>query len=134
MIGRAGLESGRFDALATPLSAFSRGRNLGFLGSDGETPMIEPEPDHCRICAAPLARPATGRPPRYCSTTCRRAAEYAIKRINRHLERLEYQRDQQRRYAVARGMPARLRRQAEEEIRILEADIDRYGAELAALL
>ncbi len=34
-------------------------------------------------------KPATGRPPSYCSTACRRAAEYELKRLQRHLERLE---------------------------------------------
>ena len=47
----------------------------------------------CRKCGTPLAKPATGRPPRYCSTGCRRAAEYEIRRLNRHLERLESDRE-----------------------------------------
>jgi hypothetical protein len=45
--------------------------------------------DTCVRCAAPLAKPATGRPPSYCSTTCRRAAEFELRRCERRLERLE---------------------------------------------
>jgi hypothetical protein len=44
--------------------------------------------DTCRMCAAILTPPDTGRPPAYCSTACRRAAEYAIKRADRRIERL----------------------------------------------
>ena len=96
--------------------------------------MIEPEADRCRICSAPLARPATGRPPRYCSTTCRRAAEYAIKRLNRHLERLEWERDTLRRHAAERGTTALQRHYAEHRAQLIDADVDRYLVELAALL
>ncbi len=45
----------------------------------------------CLKCGSPLTKSATGRPPRYCSVACRRAAEYERKRIQRHLERLEIQ-------------------------------------------
>ena len=43
----------------------------------------------CVKCGISLTKPAAGRPPRYCSTACRRAAEHEIRRLNRHLERLE---------------------------------------------
>lgn len=33
----------------------------------------------CR-CGEPLTAPDTGRPPTYCSTTCRRSAEYELRR------------------------------------------------------
>ena len=46
----------------------------------------------CLKCRTPLTPTATGRPPSYCSTGCRRAAEYELRRIQRHLERLEAQR------------------------------------------
>ena len=42
----------------------------------------------CR-CGAVLVRPATGRPPRYCSTSCRRAAEYDLRRAQQLLTRAE---------------------------------------------
>jgi hypothetical protein len=45
--------------------------------------------DTCIRCAAPVTKPATGRPPTYCSTTCRRAAEFELRRCERRLERLE---------------------------------------------
>lgn len=44
--------------------------------------------DACRMCGQILAAPATGRPPDYCGTACRRSAEYAIKRQDRRIERL----------------------------------------------
>ena len=47
----------------------------------------------CLKCRAPLTPTAAGRPPSYCSTGCRRAAEYELRRIQRHLERLEAQRE-----------------------------------------
>jgi hypothetical protein len=40
-------------------------------------------------CGTPLSKPPTGRPPSYCSRTCRRAAEFEIRRCERRLERLE---------------------------------------------
>ena len=44
----------------------------------------------CLKCGGPLPeRPATGRPPAYCSVACRRAAEFEIRRLNRRLETLE---------------------------------------------
>ena len=50
----------------------------------------------CRMCGATLRRPATGRPPSYCGTPCRRAAELAIKRQDRRIERLMVQVEAQR--------------------------------------
>ena len=47
----------------------------------------------CRKCGTALKRPKTGRPPVWCSTACRRSAEYEIKRVNRRLEALESQLD-----------------------------------------
>ena len=47
----------------------------------------------CLKCRTPLTPTAAGRPPSYCSTGCRRAAEYELRRIQRHLERLEGRRD-----------------------------------------
>lgn len=43
----------------------------------------------CVKCGRPVKKPATGRPPDYCSTGCRRSAEFEIRRINRLLEKLE---------------------------------------------
>ena len=47
----------------------------------------------CLKCRKPLKPTGVGRPPSYCSTGCRRAAEYELRRIQRHLERLEAQRE-----------------------------------------
>lgn len=47
----------------------------------------------CVKCEAPLEKPQTGRPPRWCSTACRRSIENAIRRITRRLEDHEVQRD-----------------------------------------
>lgn len=47
----------------------------------------------CVKCGKPLEEPSgAGRAPRYCSVACRRAAEFELRRIQRHLERLEQQR------------------------------------------
>lgn len=43
----------------------------------------------CIKCGAPLAQPDTGRPKTYCSTVCRRAAEFEIRRIVRRIETME---------------------------------------------
>jgi hypothetical protein len=47
----------------------------------------------CGKCETPLKPTGVGRSPTYCSTGCRRAAEYELRRIQRHLERLEAQRE-----------------------------------------
>ena len=47
----------------------------------------------CLKCGNEIEKPATGRPPRYCSRACRRTAEYEIRRITRRLEKLEERRD-----------------------------------------
>ncbi|CCF85577.1 hypothetical protein [Nitrolancea hollandica] len=88
----------------------------------------------CRVCGAELMLPRTGRPPRYCTVTCRRAAEYALKRTNRHLEGLEWRRDCLRRRLTTEKLYAACRRAIEKEIAVLEADIDHYRAELGRLL
>ncbi|MEC4747959.1 hypothetical protein [Methylomicrobium sp. Wu6] len=45
---------------------------------------------NCIKCGRDFTTTATtGRPPSYCSTACRRAAEMEITRINRRLEALE---------------------------------------------
>ena len=47
---------------------------------------------NCIKCNSPIQTTAkTGRPAVYCSTACRRAAEYEIGRINRRLIELEDQ-------------------------------------------
>ena len=46
--------------------------------------------NECIKCGLPIKTAATtGRPSDYCSTSCRRAAEYEIGRINRRLADLE---------------------------------------------
>ena len=47
----------------------------------------------CLKCRTPIKPVGVGRPPSYCSTGCRRAAEYELRRIQRHLERLEARRE-----------------------------------------
>jgi len=48
----------------------------------------------CRYCGLPVSKPRTGRPATYCSTGCRRAAEYDIRRLSRRLEFVERKRDE----------------------------------------
>jgi len=45
----------------------------------------------CKICQKPLSEKKRGRPPVYCGTACRRAAEYEIKRVDNRLGELEKQ-------------------------------------------
>ena len=68
----------------TVSSAFFYRRNFGI------TDMTE---KLCLKCRTPLTPTAVGRPSRYCSTGCRRAAEFELRRLQRHLERLERQRE-----------------------------------------
>ena len=91
-------------------------------------------PRLCRVCAAPLTIPATGRPPRYCSVTCRRQAEYELKRINLHLSRVEWERDHLRDRLEEGRLSAVTRRAMERRFERLEADVARYEASLRRLL
>lgn len=50
----------------------------------------------CQKCGRPLEKPRTGRPPRWCSKGCRRAAEYEITRLQRRLQSLEDEREKRR--------------------------------------
>lgn len=50
-------------------------------------------PKTCPIDGRPLTRPATGRPPVYCSVACRRVAEAELRRIDRRIASLESDRD-----------------------------------------
>ncbi len=43
----------------------------------------------CKSCGLSLPVNKAGRPSEYCSTGCRRAAEFEIRRVNRRLESLE---------------------------------------------
>jgi hypothetical protein len=45
--------------------------------------------DTCVKCGLAVQQPSTGRRRRYCSTGCRRAREYELKRLQRRLESLE---------------------------------------------
>lgn len=47
----------------------------------------------CAKCRVPLTKPATGRPPRWCSTSCRRSAENEIRRLTNQLSTHETRRD-----------------------------------------
>lgn len=49
--------------------------------------------DRCPIDGNALTRPATGRPPLYCSVACRRVAEAELRRLDRRLASLEAERD-----------------------------------------
>jgi len=51
----------------------------------------------CLKCGEPLpGRAKTGRPAIYCSEGCRRAAEFELRRLQRHLEALEERRSELR--------------------------------------
>jgi hypothetical protein len=46
----------------------------------------------CKKCGAPVQHPPTGRPKAYCSVSCRRLAEFEIRRLTRALDNLEQRR------------------------------------------
>ena len=92
------------------------------------------EQRQCIVCGALLASPKTGRPPRYCSSTCRRSAEYSLKRVNTRLLHLETRRDQLRRRLATGKLLVKYRRQLEQEVESLDNDCKRYEDELRALI
>lgn len=47
----------------------------------------------CAKCRAALKKPPTGRPPRWCSTACRRSAENEIRRLTSQISTHESRRD-----------------------------------------
>lgn len=76
----------------------------------------------CRLAEVPANE--KGRPNVYCSTVCRRAAEFEVRRIDRHLMRLEERLSNTRSLNPDLYTKAQLRRDTdlvEEEIKIAEA-------------
>jgi hypothetical protein len=56
------------------------------------------EPCGCAMCGAPLKkRTGRGRPPKFCSTACKRTAELKMRRLNEHIARLELEAERCRR-------------------------------------
>jgi hypothetical protein len=80
----------------------------------------------CLICGGPLQQPATGRPPTYCGTACRRAARYERQRLQRRLTTLETGLANLRALGPGLTTPAYLAS--------LQEQIDRAEARLLALL
>ena len=80
--------------------------------------------DTCRKCGTSLTSPATGRPPTYCGTGCRRAAEHEIRRLSRHLERLALDASKLRIDLASEDHPATIDR--------LSRRLDAYGREIDA--
>jgi hypothetical protein len=99
---------------------------------DGETPIVDNL--ICRVCGATLEPAGIGRPPRYCSITCRRSAEYELKRTNRHLERVEWEIEGCRQQLDGRQPMYRRRNHVEQELAGWEADAERYRAVIQRLL
>jgi hypothetical protein len=88
----------------------------------------------CRACGRPLARPATGRPPTYCSEACRRSAEFGIRRADRLLAKLEDQASATRVEIAA--IESYGGRTAEQHARLtaLEAEIVRHDRRMRELM
>lgn len=87
----------------------------------------------CLKCGGKLKRPATGRPPKFCSTGCRRAAEYELRRLQRRLEALE-ERASALRQEPDRGMHDVYGRTRLEQLAAVEAEIDEAEDRLRLLL
>jgi hypothetical protein len=85
--------------------------------------------EECVKCGTGLTRPATGRPPRYCSVTCRRAAEFELRRVQRRLESLEREEQELRagRHFWLSGEHMR------ERLDFVRAEIDRLEARMREL-
>lgn len=88
----------------------------------------------CRKCGTPLSTPLTGRPPAYCSVGCRRAAEYERKRLQRHLEQLEVQRNHLRQQILEGGLDRVQRRYREKQLEAVQTLIVEHEARLHMLL
>lgn len=88
-----------------------------------------PKPPACAICGAELDQPATGRPRRYCSPTCRRMRERRLKAAESLLMR-----------AMKREQDARYRAETDTWQATKDAaawwarEVERLGAELRDLL
>jgi hypothetical protein len=88
----------------------------------------------CAKCGGELVQQETGRPSRYCSKACRRAAEYELRRIQRRLEDLEVSESNARRELspAARMGGSREFRQAEHQWYV--GELDRLERRLKELL
>jgi hypothetical protein len=87
--------------------------------------------DTCAKCTRPLsARARTGRPARYCSPACRRAAEYELRRVQRHLEMVERELRLYRVKSAETWIPPVERR----SVPALEAEAERLECRLRELL
>lgn len=90
--------------------------------------------EKCRKCGADLPVSTSGRPATYCSTGCRRAAEYEIRRPSRRLESLETERDVLLvQLAEPSPYPHAIQR-ARGALKATEAAMARYEARLRDLL
>lgn len=84
----------------------------------------------CRSCGTPLAVSSGGRPADYCSTACRRMAEFAIRRVSKRLENLEARLSENR---LSPDWLCCWQTKA-ESIAALEAEIELESARLRKLL
>ncbi len=88
---------------------------------------------HCIKCKAPITQKTGGRKRLYCGRACRGAAAYEIRRLGRHLERLEVSASQLRttmdsRYRDMHG------RTHKRQVAGIDAEIQRAETRLRALL
>lgn len=83
--------------------------------------------ENCKICNQELTQPTKGRNRTYCDSTCRRMAEFEVRRINRRLERLEDR-------LINEQEPDPLIQPDEEKITFLEDAIRRQKQQLFDLI
>lgn len=88
----------------------------------------------CLKCSAPLPPRFGGRPADYCSTVCRRAAEFEVRRINRRLERLEEKRSGLRVDLAAGQYGPVARQHSTRRLAAVDQEIERAEARLRELL
>lgn len=86
----------------------------------------------CRECGRLVEQPAVGRPRSYCSVTCRRAAEYELRRVQSLLSRAQSrEQDAALKVTLAEKWEAR---EAEAALAFWRGEVARLRAELRALL
>lgn len=87
----------------------------------------------CSGCGSKLEQSATGRPKVYCGPVCRRAAEYALRRVQSLLMRAEQKAQDAAARAVS-GVEPWQRKSGEQAVEFWRGEVARLRSELRVLL
>ncbi len=91
------------------------------------------KPSACLMCGGGIEQPATGRPRVYCGPTCRRAAEYELRRLQSRLAVAE-KRAMLAGEVVATAYDAGERSAPRKGLNYWQAEVQRLQGRLLALL